>query len=59
MLHLALVCAGVVGFVRDGGAAGDGDAEGVALGCLLVVLVILMVWVLAVAALVAGQCVLR
>ena len=58
MLHLALKCVGVVGFVAEGGAAGDGDGEGVALGCLLVVLVIPVVWALAVAALVAARCVL-
>ena len=59
MLHLPLVCVGVVGLVGDGGAAGDGDGGGVALGCLLVVLAIPMVWVLAGAALVAGRCVAR
>ena len=54
-----LVSVGIVGDGEDGGAAGDGDGEGVVLACLLVVLVFSMVWMVAVVVLGAGRGVAR
>ena len=39
-------CVGIVGDGEDGGAAGDGDGEGVVLACLFVVLAFPLVWML-------------
>ena len=54
-----LACVGFVGHGEDGGAAGDGDGEGVVLAGLLGVLVFLMVWMLLVVVLGAGRWVAR
>ena len=58
-LYPVLACVGIVGDGEDGGAAGDGDGEGVVLAWLLMVLVFPVVWMLSVVVLGAGWLVAR